>query len=210
MEVSPRSFMYLNSMFFCQNRTTPLYARSRSGCPTAFDVELIVICQRFQHLEIIEVRRSQPRIAPPASDSSGFWIIDQDRNIAVRQGRRRSGRPPRVVKRKQSRLQFTHTVAANWQAKLAENSSSSAFGSSISAIPRYHRKAPARFQMTRQDVGKIVTHLEAINHHFNGMFLLHSSFGGSERSQTSPSIRARMCPGLPGSPAFWCVRLCAL
>ncbi len=202
--------MYLNSIFLCQNRTTPLYAHSRSGCPTAFDVELIVICQRFQHLEVIEVRRSQPRIAPPASDSSGFWIRGQDRNIAVRQGRHRSGRHPWVVKRKQAWFQFTHTVAANWQAKLAENSSSSAFGSSISALPRYHRKAPARFQTTLPDVGEIVTHLEAINHHFNSVFLLRSSFGGSERSQTSPSIRARMNPGLPDFPAFWCVRLCAL
>ncbi len=153
MEVSPRSFMYLNSMFSLPDRTTPLYARSRSGCPTALRRELIVICQRFQHLEVIEVAAIQPRIAPPASDSSGFWITRSDRNIAARQGRHRLGRPPPGCKRKQARFQFTHTVAANWAGELAENSSSSAFGSSISATTADHRKAPARFQTTRQDVG---------------------------------------------------------
>lgn len=44
------------------------------ACPRRIYVELIVFRQRLEHLKVVKLRRSQPRIAPPASDRSGFWI----------------------------------------------------------------------------------------------------------------------------------------
>ncbi len=138
MEVSPRLFMYLKLMLSLPESVQHgLHARSRS--------KLLRWCFLLSKnaaaiLRVISAsgnnrsrRRSQPRdriICQRQFRNSGSR--GQDQSIAVRQGRRRSGRSRRVVKRKQSRLQLAHTETAN-QAKLAENSSSSAFGSFISA-----------------------------------------------------------------------------
>ena len=43
-----------------------------------------------------------------------------------------------------------------------------------------------------QALRQIVAHLEAVDDYLTGVLLRSSSFGGSDRSQTSPSIRARM------------------
>ncbi len=91
-----------------------MHVRAQAA-PRRFDVELIVICQRFQHLEVIEVA------AIPASDRTAsqrqFRILDHAVRIEILlHAKAVTGwaGPRRVVKRKQAWFQFTHTIAANW------------------------------------------------------------------------------------------------
>ena len=83
----------------------------------------------------------------------------------------------RVVKRKQSRLQLAHTVAANWAGEVGGEQQ--LFRFRVVHIRHYRGttgKLQRGFKRLGQTLGKIVTHLEAINHHFNGMFLLQFQF----------------------------------
>ena len=154
-----------------------MHVRAQAA-PRRFDVELIVICQRFQHLEVIEVA------AIPASDRTAsqrqFRILDHAVRIEILlHAKAVTGRagPCRVVKRKQSRLQFTHTVAANWAGEISGEQQ--LFRFRVVHIRNYRGttgKLQRGFKRLCQTLGEIVTHLEAINHHFNGMFLLQFQF----------------------------------
>ena len=154
-----------------------MHVRAQAA-PRRFDVELIVICQRFQHLEVIEVA------AIPASDRTAsqrqFRILDHAVRIEILlHAKAVTGRagPCRVVKRKQSRLQLAHTVAANWAGEISGEQQ--LFRFRVVHIRNYRGttgKLQRSFKRLGKTLGKIITHLEAINHHFNGMFLLQFQF----------------------------------
>ena len=154
-----------------------MHVRAQAA-PRRFDVELIVICQRFQHLKIIEVA------AIPATDRTTcqrqFRILDHAVRIEILlYAEAVTGRAGtcRVVKRKQSRLQFTHTVAANWAGEVGGEQQ--LFRFRVVHIRHYRGttgKLQRGFKRLGKTLGKIVTHLEAINHHFNSVFLLQFQF----------------------------------
>ncbi|CAK8742133.1 hypothetical protein SODG_005453 [Sodalis praecaptivus] len=158
------------------------------------NVELIVFGQRAQHLEIIEVAP-----IPAANGAAGqgdVLILQNPVGVEVLlhaepfAGGAGAGR---VVEGEKPGFQLGHAIAADRAGEVGGKQQ--LFRFFVIHIRHYRgttRETERGFKRFRQALGEILAHFETIDHDFDGMFFCSSSFGGSDKSQTSPSIRARI------------------
>ena len=155
-----------------------VYVRAQAG-PRRFHVELVVLRQRLQHLEVIEVtfvpaangatRQRQLRILDHAVRVE---ILLDAQTVTRRAGARR------VVKREQARFQLAHAVAANRAGKVGGEEQ--LFRLRVVHVGNHGRAAgelQRRFKRFCKTRGEIVTHLKAVNHHLDGVLLLQFQLG---------------------------------
>lgn len=95
-----------------------MYVRAQAG-PRGFNVELVVLRQRLQHLEVIEVT-----LVPAANGATRerqLRILDHAVRVEIllnAQAVTGRARARRVVEREQARFQLAHAVAANRAGKV--------------------------------------------------------------------------------------------
>ncbi|VGP67581.1 hypothetical protein SB00610_03288 [Klebsiella quasipneumoniae subsp. similipneumoniae] len=144
------------------------------GAPRRFNVKLIVLRQRLQHLEVVEVtpipaadgaaRQRQLRILHHAI---GVEILLHAETVAGRAGTRR------VVEGEQARLQLAHAVAADRAGEVGGKQQLFRFliihighdGGTAGELQR-------GFKRLGQTLRQIVADLEAVDDHLDGVFLL--------------------------------------
>ena len=90
-----------------------MYVRAQAR-PRGFNVELIVLSQRFQHLEVVKIT-----LIPAANSATRqrqFRVLDHAVRVEIllnAQAVTGWARARRVVEREQARFQLAHAVAAN-------------------------------------------------------------------------------------------------
>ena len=144
------------------------------GAPRRFDVEFIVLRQRLQHLEVVEVaaipaadgaaRQRQLRILHHAV---GIEILLNAEAVAGRAGARR------VVEGEQARLQLAHAIAADRAGEVSGKQQFFRFfiihighnGGTAGELQR-------GFERLGQALRQIVAHLKAVYDHLDGVLLL--------------------------------------
>ena len=144
------------------------------GAPRRFDVEFIVLRQRLQHLEVVEVaaipaadgaaRQRQLRILHHAV---GIEILLNTEAVAGRAGARR------VVEGEQARLQLAHAIAADRAGEVSGKQQFFRFfiihighnGGTAGELQR-------GFERLGQALRQIVAHLKAVDDHLDGVLLL--------------------------------------
>ena len=155
-----------------------MHSRVQAG-PRGFNVELIVFRQRLKHLEVIEVTA-----IPTADSTTGqrqFRVLDHPIRIEILlHAETVTGwtRARRVVKREQPRFQFAHAIAADRAGEVGGEQQLLRFrvvhiGNDRRTAGQFQRG----FKGFRQSLGEIVTDFKAVNHHFNGVFLLQLKLG---------------------------------
>ena len=155
-----------------------VHVRAQAG-PRRFNVKLVVFCQRFQHLEVVEVT-----LVPAANGATRqrqFRVLDHAIRIEIllhAQAVTRRARARRVVEREQARFQLAHAVAANRAGKVGGEEQLFRFWIvHVGDHGRAAREFQRRFKGFRQTRGEIVAHLKAVNHHFDGVLLLQLQLG---------------------------------
>ncbi|CVG16775.1 Uncharacterised protein [Serratia marcescens] len=144
------------------------------GVERRFDIELIVLRQRAQHLEVIEVA------AIPAADRAAGQRqlgvlhhairIEELLHAQAVAGWAGAGR---VVEGKQARFQLAHAVAADRAGEVGGEQQLVRF---LVVHVRHHRGAAGQLQRGFERFGQalrhVLAHLEPVDHHFDGVFLL--------------------------------------
>ncbi|CAH0301307.1 hypothetical protein SRABI106_03781 [Rahnella aquatilis] len=139
-----------------------------------FHVEIIMLTERAQHLEIIEVTTI------PAADSPTrqrklrvlHHTIRVEELLHTQPVTGRTG-SRRVVEREHTRFKLAHAVAAHRTGKVGREQHF--FGFRVIHIGDHGGtagKLKRGFKRFRQALRQIVTHFKAVNDHFNGVFLL--------------------------------------
>ena len=142
--------------------------------PRRFNVEFVVLRQRLQHLEVVEVT-----LIPAANRTARerqLGVLDHAIRIEIllhAQTVTGRARARRVVEREQARFQLAHAVAANRAGEVGGEEQLFRFRVvHVGDHGRAAREFQRGFKGFSQTRGEIVTHLKAVNHHFDGVFLL--------------------------------------
>ena len=142
--------------------------------PRGFNVEFVVFCQRLQHLEVIEVTT-----IPAANRATGqrqLRVLDNSVRIEIllhAQAVTGWACARWVVEREQAWLKLAHAVAANRAGEVGGEQQLFCFR--VVHIGDHRRAAgelQCGFKRFRQTLRQVIAYFKAVNHHFDGVFLL--------------------------------------